>query len=63
MIKRFGNCTECQLKILAQSKYLWIAEFKFIIKLFKHYRKEHNKNIFIELLKYKFIKEGDPKCK
>jgi hypothetical protein len=56
MIRAYCTCKECKKQLETYSRIEKIAEIKRSIALWKHYKKEHNKNIAILTIKYKIEK-------
>jgi hypothetical protein len=50
MITRSGRCKCCKERHSEKSKYEWLAELKFNLWLYKHYKKEHKTNILIKII-------------
>lgn len=46
-----NKCSKCGEYHTEKAKFEFIASLKFDLWLYKHYKKEHNENILIELIK------------
>lgn len=53
MVRAYCTCKQCKERLETYSRIEKIAKIKRSIELWKHYKKEHNKNIFILSIKIK----------
>lgn len=61
MVRAYCTCKECKKRLQTYSRIEKIAEIKRSILLWKHYKKEHDKNILILIIKGRFKKFIDKK--